>query len=154
EAPHLRSLEEGHRPGDEALAGRRAERRLSFVAAVSLPIAGATLLSSGLRVARRLAPDLPGYARTAIGAGLGASCFVTVVCLAARASGAFDVGLAAAAALGLLSAVAIGRLELPPLEAPPPDHAIRRRLGWALAAITVLYAVIAWSYQIHDEHPI
>jgi hypothetical protein len=129
---------------------------MNAVAALSLPVAAASLLVAAGRLSARAVPELPAYGRAAIAGSLAVAGFLAATCIAARATGNLDVGLFAAALAGVFLARALGRVRRPVPVGPrhPEERATTKRLLAVLLVVGAIYAVVAWKYQIHDEHPI
>lgn len=73
------------------------------------------------------------------------------VALVGRWTGSFDGGLVGSAVSGV--AVVLGaRGRVAPVQADNVAPDLRRRVYVVTGLVLVIYAVISWSYQMHDEH--
>lgn len=107
------------------------------------------------RLAGRLSLDLPAHGRSALAGSLFVALILVPVGLAGRAAEALDVGIVAWATT-VLAVVAAERVHT--RRVGPPVVAPSSPLGpWVVAAsllMLAIYAVLAFKYQMHDEHPI
>lgn len=122
-------------------------------AAVAVTVASISLVFGAYRFVRRRADGwaLPPFGVTALTFGLAIGAFLVACTICGRVSGRFDVGLTAAALVGMGLAWfgSRGGTDVLPAAAP-------QREWWAVMLVQVgllgLYGYLSWQYQMHDEH--
>ncbi len=119
-----------------------------LIAAISIGW-GARRLARILVVELGLGPFAGGTLTAAIGTGV----FLSAVAFVGRRAHSFDAGLWAAAVVGVLMAGGARLLGAPrEAELPRADRKVLARVLAVTALLLLLYAHLAFKYQMHDEH--
>lgn len=132
---------------------------MNSLAFVATSVAAVGLALAAHRISRVVSRPLglAAFAPGAVAIAIAISTFLTVNGLVARALKSFDAGLVAAALAAVALAVVFRRWPTAPPAGPAgggPKIDKRIRFGFwaALVAMTALYAILSFRYQMHDEY--
>lgn len=127
---------------------------MSWVAGLATTVALLGLAAGGRRIARAMAGDwgLPPFGAGAVALGVMVAGFLVPIGLVGRALSSFDAGLLAAAVAGALLFGLSRRLDRGGVSRAPAH--VERAVWVVVALLAALYAYLAWTYQMHDEHAV